>query len=181
MNHKLRIALERAIVTRVIDEARAMGFVPWSVFEGESWIKVHGHPARALEHVFSVDESAIRFREPEDKESTRKPADRVRFTFSFILGNGEDVIHDHTDIMVAGAIAKRVHEAVDDLSIVLPTPLAQELAADVDRLRNALEQIAVLAEYGTTGPGKCRSDALSAEQATSLRKSISDIARGAIG
>ncbi len=47
-------------------------------------------------------------------------------------------------------------------------------------LLEALQQIAVLAEYGTTGPGKCKSDALTAEQATSLRLAISDISRAAI-
>ena len=44
----------------------------------------------------------------------------------------------------------------------------------------ALLQVAVLAEYGTTGPGKCASRSLTAEQATALRLSISDIARAAI-
>lgn len=44
----------------------------------------------------------------------------------------------------------------------------------------ALEQITVLAEYGTTGPGKCASRSLTAEQATALRLAISDIARAAI-
>ena len=44
----------------------------------------------------------------------------------------------------------------------------------------ACEQVAVLAEYATTGPGKCKSDALTAEQATSLRLAISDIARAAL-
>lgn len=44
----------------------------------------------------------------------------------------------------------------------------------------ALKQITVLAEYGTTGPGKCKSNALSSAQATSLRLSISNIARAAL-
>jgi hypothetical protein len=44
----------------------------------------------------------------------------------------------------------------------------------------ALEQCAVLAEYSTTGPGKCRSGALTAKQATALRLAISTIARAAI-
>ena len=47
-------------------------------------------------------------------------------------------------------------------------------------LLNALQQVAVLAEYGTTGPGKCNSEALNASQATALRRSVSDIARAAI-
>lgn len=43
----------------------------------------------------------------------------------------------------------------------------------------ALEQCAVLAEYGTTGPGKCQSGPLTAKQATALRLAISNIARAA--
>lgn len=51
-------------------------------------------------------------------------------------------------------------------------------------LREALKQIAILAEYATSGSGtnpRCKSDALSAQQATALRGSISDIARSALG
>jgi hypothetical protein len=54
------------------------------------------------------------------------------------------------------------------------------LIAAAPDLLAALLQIAALAEYNTTGPGKCKSEKLTAEQATSLRKSISDIARAAI-
>lgn len=48
------------------------------------------------------------------------------------------------------------------------------------RAEKALLEIAVLAEFGTTGPGKCQSDALPADRATSLRLAISNIARGVI-
>jgi len=51
------------------------------------------------------------------------------------------------------------------------------------RLRAALEQIAVLVEYGTTGPNtepRCKSAALTADQATSLRGAVSEIAREAL-
>jgi len=44
----------------------------------------------------------------------------------------------------------------------------------------ALEQCAVLAEYATTGPGKCQSGPLTAKQATALRLAISNIARAAL-
>ena len=54
------------------------------------------------------------------------------------------------------------------------------LVAAAPDLLAALLQIAALAEYNTTGPGKCKSEKLTAEQASSLRKSISDIARAAI-
>lgn len=68
--------------------------------------------------------------------------------------------------------------------------LAAEGRADFRRAGNieeaaramlaALQQIVVLSEYGTTGPGSCLSDKLTAEQATSLRKALSDISRDAI-
>ena len=69
----------------------------------------------------------------------------------------------------------------------VPAPAAEAVAvpdaaliAAAPDLLAALNQIAVLAEYGTTGPGKCGSRALNAEQATSLRLAVSDIARAAI-
>jgi hypothetical protein len=46
-----------------------------------------------------------------------------------------------------------------------------------ERLRSALNQIALLAEWQTTGQGKCKSAALSAAKATELRLAISTIAR----
>lgn len=48
------------------------------------------------------------------------------------------------------------------------------------RITDALEQIAVLAEYGTTGAGACKSGPLTAAAATSLRLAISTIARDAL-
>lgn len=48
------------------------------------------------------------------------------------------------------------------------------------QLTNNVRQIIVLAEFGTTGPGKCASPALTAEQATGLRRSISDLGREAL-
>lgn len=57
------------------------------------------------------------------------------------------------------------------------------LAECCEKLREALNQIAVLAEWQTSGPDtspRCKSDALSAGHATSLRGSISEIARAAL-
>lgn len=48
------------------------------------------------------------------------------------------------------------------------------------RYRLALEQIALLAEYGTTGPGKCASKSMNAKQATAFRLALSTIARDAL-
>jgi len=76
------------------------------------------------------------------------------------------------------AISQKRH-----ISYVCPVCAASMLEDDTALLRQALvalKQVAVLAEYGTTGPGKCASDALTAQQATSLRLAISDIARAAI-
>jgi hypothetical protein len=54
------------------------------------------------------------------------------------------------------------------------------LIAAAPELLAALRECALLAEYGTTGLGKCKSDALSAEKATALRLAVSTIARAAI-
>jgi hypothetical protein len=51
-------------------------------------------------------------------------------------------------------------------------------------LMRALQEIAILAEYGTTGPSTeppCKSPALNAAKATGLRGAISGIARKALG
>ena len=56
---------------------------------------------------------------------------------------------------------------------------ARLIAAAPDLLA-ALRECAILAEYGTTGPGKCKSDALTAEKATALRLAVSTICRAAI-
>jgi hypothetical protein len=57
----------------------------------------------------------------------------------------------------------------------------QEDADMSTTVRAELEQIAVLAEYRTTGPGKgCKSERLTAAQATALRSAISQLAREAL-
>jgi hypothetical protein len=61
--------------------------------------------------------------------------------------------------------------------------LAPACECDAERLRAALSQIALIAEWQTSGPitaPRCKSDALTAKQATSLRGSISEIARNAL-
>ncbi|MFZ9327870.1 MAG: hypothetical protein ACO24H_10570 [Polynucleobacter sp.] len=54
------------------------------------------------------------------------------------------------------------------------------LIAASPQMLAALNQITLLAEWQTTGPGKCGSGSLTAKQATSLRLSISNLAREAI-
>jgi hypothetical protein len=74
------------------------------------------------------------------------------------------------------------HENERALSGPVYTDVAalREARAAVSSVSDKLLQIALLAEFGTTGPGKCGSPALTAEQATSLRMAISDIAREAL-
>lgn len=71
-----------------------------------------------------------------------------------------------------------------DVMHLLPAPSGEDIGPvyltkhkcnPVKLLRSAIEQIVVLAEFGTTGPGKCHSRPLSASAASSLRRSISDI------
>jgi hypothetical protein len=70
--------------------------------------------------------------------------------------------------------------AAKDAEIAALRAELAEARRERDGLRAAIEQIVVLAEYATTGPGKCKSDALSAAKATALSKSISEIGRSAI-
>lgn len=73
-----------------------------------------------------------------------------------------------------GSYGRAMMDAITSGNCLLGTSPAR------DYLVAALQQVAVLAEYGTTGPGKCKSDALTAEQATNLRLAISDISRAAL-
>jgi len=70
---------------------------------------------------------------------------------------------------------RQQHETSAPQRLELPH---QGLRATKLHLLSLLAQIAVLAEYGTTGPDSgCKSEALTAVQATSLRNSISELAR----
>lgn len=62
------------------------------------------------------------------------------------------------------------------------TSLVNVHAAVAGALRD-LRQIAVLAEYGTTGPNSkppCKSFPMTADEATAMRGAISELSRGAI-
>lgn len=67
MDNAIRCAVERAIVAGLIAHMRAKGFAPWrvavdyEVFETLRAPNPAGADAEALAHVFSVDESSLRF------------------------------------------------------------------------------------------------------------------------
>lgn len=79
-----RIALERRIIRRFIREAKKDGWTPATVNTGEhdEYVKTE---TETLEHVFSVDESVIWFRNPTIK---------VLSPLIIVLGNGIDCLVD---------------------------------------------------------------------------------------
>lgn len=86
-----RIALESRIIRRFIREAKKDGWTVDSVFDGEETIPTTTERA-VLESVFSVDESAIRFR-----HTTRNRRSFV----AVVLGNGIDCLVDCGESMSA--------------------------------------------------------------------------------
>lgn len=86
MNVQKRIQIEKKVVRKLIRMAKEIGFDTVSVYDGEEWYR-NISESKALEHVFSVDESHIRFTH-ENGES---------FRVLIVLGNdGYDAICDHT-------------------------------------------------------------------------------------
>jgi hypothetical protein len=63
-----RIEVERKIVSNLIQVATAAGYALHCVDDGEERVRVSTE-AEALEAVFAVDESTIRFKHPEEPKS----------------------------------------------------------------------------------------------------------------
>lgn len=86
MNVQKRIEIERKVVRKLIRMAKEIGYSTVSVYDGGEWHKGLNE-SKALEHVFSVDESHIRF--------THKNGESFRVFI--VLGNdGYDAVCDHT-------------------------------------------------------------------------------------
>jgi hypothetical protein len=80
--------IERRIVGKLIDQAIEEGWELDSVYDGEDYCSVGEKDKNtALEYVFSVDESTLRF---------RKPTCDLRGVF-IVLGNGIDVLSDWSE------------------------------------------------------------------------------------
>ena len=82
-----RITLERSIVRSLIRHLKTAGFNLHAVNNGEEVILV-SKEAQALDHVFSVDESSLRF------QDTNGAGRHLVHGVLLVGGNGEDIISD---------------------------------------------------------------------------------------
>jgi heme-degrading monooxygenase HmoA len=82
-----RIETERLIVSKLIDVAAEHGWKPHSVWDSEEEVRARTK-AEALDAIFAVDESTLRFVHPDN--GTRQRGVLI------VLGNGIDVISDYS-------------------------------------------------------------------------------------
>jgi hypothetical protein len=96
-----------------------------------------------------------------------------------VMPEREDKLDEWREALLADPDVMRLlaGSSGEDIGPVYLTKHKCSKEQQIKLLRCAVEQITVLAEFGTTGPGKCHSRALSASAASSLRRSISDICR----
>jgi len=106
-----RIEIERKVVSNLIQVATAAGYALHCVDDGEERVRVSTE-AEALEAVFAVDESTIRFRHPEEPKS---------HCAVIVLGNsGWDCVADASmgdrwdAVIEANAVFAESLEQVDD-------------------------------------------------------------------
>lgn len=106
--------LERAIVSALIRECDAAGFVTHGVDDGGDEDQPATTPAEALEAVFAVDESRLRFKAKDDA------SDEPRLHNVLLIGgNGCDIISDwHCGNKAFDAAVNAVAMNIDDLVTV---------------------------------------------------------------
>lgn len=96
---------ERAIISALLDDARAAGLL-CSVHDGEEWpVKLTADFGVVRSHVGATDETTLRFRDPAKLDDSGKPS-AVGSVF-LIHGNGAHVISDHTDNAATAALVRR--------------------------------------------------------------------------
>jgi|SRR5436189_2712560 len=81
-----RIARERSIVRGVIRALRAAGWQPHNVHDGGDCVQTRTESAM-IDAVFAVDVSTATFKHPDAPK---------RFFVSFVCGEGDDIIADHS-------------------------------------------------------------------------------------
>jgi hypothetical protein len=89
-----RIALERAIVRALIRHLRDKGFVTHRVNDGEEMVSCLDSEEKAMDAVFSVDESSLRFVPMSCSALKPKQRDNYEHGVLLVCGNGEDIISD---------------------------------------------------------------------------------------
>lgn len=81
------MSIERQIIERIVDRALELGCVI-SVYDGEEWcLRGSVLKTTVLNAMFSTDQDTLSFRLNDERKGQ----------IIFIHGNGEDVVHDHTD------------------------------------------------------------------------------------
>lgn len=101
--HKWKYAAiaERVMVEALLSAAKAKGFAPVEGDDGDGeWQPLAG-PAEAVALIDSVELSLVRFVNPENSEN---------FRVMLILGNGEDVISDHSANPAAEEIVRDAYK-----------------------------------------------------------------------
>jgi hypothetical protein len=97
MSNAARIELEKRIVRGLIRHMKKAGFSPFRVNDGGEMIYVDGSERRAMNAVFAVDESSLRFAPTEvANRLLRDEAIEREHGVLLICGNGIDIISDWT-------------------------------------------------------------------------------------
>jgi len=110
ISNEIRCLTERAIVRALVEECYRAGWIAHQVDDGEELVRVRS-TNEALDAVFAVDESRIRFRHKDD-DAKRPKLHNVLL----IGGNGEDIISDwHCGDASFDAAVGRVAYNVEDL------------------------------------------------------------------
>lgn len=100
---------ERAIIAAVVTKALANGWAI-SVNDGEEWaVKTSTDAAAILSEIAATDMTTLVFRAV--TEGAEPKAWPKVGAMSFVHGNGEDVIHDHSDNAEMEALAKHAISA----------------------------------------------------------------------
>jgi len=94
LSNAKRIDLERSIVRGLIRHMKAAGFVAYRVNDGGEMVYVKGSEKAAMEAVFAVDESSLRFI-PVSASALRGSL-KANYEHGVLLigGNGCDIISD---------------------------------------------------------------------------------------
>jgi hypothetical protein len=107
---------ERAIISRLLDDAAAAGFIV-SVFDGEVWALTASSDFPAVAAlVGATGETTLRFRDPSTLNERGKPA-LVGFVF-LVHGNGSDVISDYSDTPALSALLAGASGVAERLAVL---------------------------------------------------------------
>ena len=106
--HEQRMAMERKVVRHLIRTAKQHGYAVTKVWDGGEYVRCKLE-AEAMDAVFSVDESKIYFKHPD------QPKSHIAF---IVLGNdGFDAIADNSEGPLWDAVMKECDAYSDKLCL----------------------------------------------------------------